>query len=49
MEKEEEVKTEGVMPEEKIVEENIIIADEEPTTETEEVVAPEANTEEVSA
>lgn len=47
---EEEVKTEGVMPEETIAEENIMIADEEPTTEEkEEVVAPEASTEEVSA
>lgn len=45
----EEVKTEGTMPEAPIVEENILIADEEPTTEEkEEVVAPEADTEEVS-
>ncbi len=45
----EEIKTEGVMPEEVIVEENVMIADEEPKSETEEAPAPEATTEEHSA
>ena len=44
MEEEVNMPVEGNMPEETMVEENVMIADEEPTTETE-VVAPEANTE----
>ena len=43
---EEEIKTENVMPEETI---NVMIADEEPKSETEEAPAPEATTEEHSA
>ena len=46
---EEEVKTEGTMPEETVVEENVMIADEEPKSETEETAAPEVSTEEHSA
>jgi hypothetical protein len=39
----EEIKTEGTMPEETMVEENAVIADEESKSETEEAPAPEVS------
>lgn len=44
MEEEVKMPVEGAVSE-TVVEENVMIADEEPTTETGEVVAPEASTE----